>query len=207
LKRLLALGATALVVAGCGGGSHPSAAPAPHVSPASLVTPTGGCAQGVVPRGYALDRAHTGDLTSHTYSASADVQAALAYDQLKAGSRRIFLHHAAGTHSAVDGVVSCVTLTFATADGATRFFGSYRTLRQQAHEIARKVAAPAVAGLAGTTAYAETQQSFRGYGISSTNVFELAGLDGQTLDIVSVAGHSPSRHLAATLAETLVSGS
>jgi hypothetical protein len=158
-----------------------------------------------LPTGFTTDQAHTGRLTAQTYSASADVQAALSYDQLQSGARRVFTHAQAGSRSAVDGVASCVSLSFSSAPQAARFFGSYQTLRRQAKSIVHEIKPPAITGLTGTTAYLERQQSFRGYGIASTKVVEIAGLSGQTLFISSVAGAKPSRSLATNLLESMVS--
>jgi hypothetical protein len=205
LKRVLALGAIAVVVAGCGGSPSRQSRPAsPKVSPASFGTSLGSCRSGLLPSGFTSDQAHTGRLTAQTYSASADVQAALSYDQLQSGARRVFTYTPAGSRS-VDGVASCVSLSFASAPQAARFFGSYQTLRRQAKSIVHEIKPPAIAGLTGTTAYLERQQSFRGYGIASTNVVEIAGLSGQTLLISSVAGAKPSRSLATNLLESMVS--
>jgi hypothetical protein len=210
LTRPFALGAvlsaaTTLALAGCGGGSaspvQARPAASPSVAPAALATAASRCSRAALPAGYTPDRAHTGALTSHTYSTSADVQAALQFDQLSAGRRQVFLHR---TGNRVDGVVSCVTLTFPSSDQAGRFFGSYRTLRKQAGALVTRLSrVPHVSGLQGTVGYVERQQSFRGYRINSTTVLEVAGLSGTTLDIVSVAGGSPSTHLASALAKSL----
>jgi hypothetical protein len=210
VKRVLALCAVAgaaVALTGCGGGSSPGPSAAPTLSPASFAAPTTGCGAQQVPAGYTLDRAHTGALTAHTYSASADVQAALEFDQLEGGSRRVYLHHVSGDHSAVDGVLSCVSLTFPSADEASRFFGSYRTLRHQAGPLVRRLPAPDVPGLTGTTSYLEREQSFRGYGVSSTNVVETAGLAGAVLDIASVAAATPSRTLGTRLITSMAGAS
>jgi hypothetical protein len=200
--------ALAGVLTGCASSaSSPASSPAatPRVSPASLATPTAGCAPTSVPAGFALDKAHSGALTAHTYSASADVQAALEFDQLQTGTRQIYLRHVKNAKSPVDGVVSCVSLRFPSASLATRFFGSYQTLRRQAKPLVREiVATPQVKGLTGTTAYFERHQSFRGYGITSTNVVEVAGLAGRILDIASVAGAAPSAARATGLLKALV---
>jgi hypothetical protein len=211
VKRVAALGVPALVLAGaltgCGGASVPSPAPpaaSPEVSPASLATTSAGFSGAALPAGYRLDKAHSGALTDHTYSASADVQAALEFDQMQTGARQIYLHRVSATHSAVDGVASCVTLRFASAQLAARFFGSYQTLRKQAKPLVHPISpSPRVNGLTGTTAYFERQQSFRGYGITSTNVIEVAGLSGSTLDIASLAGTAPSAARATALLKAM----
>jgi hypothetical protein len=161
-----------------------------------------GCRLASLPSHFTADRAHTGAVTAKTYSASADVQAALEYDQLKAGSRRVFVHRA-GTK--IDGVISCVTLQFGSAHLAGNFFGSYRELRNQAGSIVRHIAVSPVRGVNGTVGYFEKEQSFRGYHIASTNVVEIAGLAGDTLSIASVAGGSPSVPLARTLLTSIAS--
>jgi hypothetical protein len=212
VKRVVALGALALVLAGCGGTSSPSSAPAkpmvsPSVAPASLSTADLGCDHSVLPAGFSVDKAHSGRLTAHTYSASADVQAALEFDKLQSGARRVYVHHSSDSRRAVDGVASCISLQFASPALAIRFFGSYQTLRRQAGSLVARISpAPLVSGLRGTTAYYEKQQAFRGYGISSTNVIEVAGLHGQTLDIASIAGTSPAVSVATNLLKTTVRG-
>jgi hypothetical protein len=158
-----------------------------------------------LPPGFRLDKAHSGELTAHNYSASADVQAALEFDQLQDGVRQIYIHRIKNAKSAVDGVASCVSLQFASASQAARFFGSYQALRRQAKPLVHRISPrPQVKGLTGTTAYLERRQSFRGYAIASTNVIEVAGLAGQTLDIASVAGSAPSAARAAGLLKALV---
>jgi hypothetical protein len=217
MKRVLAILPIAVLAAGCGGGSSPSAT---QPSQAALTTPTTiapstpaataavsirGCPR---PAHYATDRAHTGALTAHTYSAAADVQAALKYDQLSSGARDVFLHRVRSPKSAVNGVVSCVALQFATPHLAGRFFMSYRALRRPAKSIVHEITPePSLAGLAGTTTYFEKKQTFRGYGISSTNVIEASGRAGNTLYIASVAGPSPSVSLARTLLKSMASHS
>jgi hypothetical protein len=215
VRRVVALCAPALVLAGvltgCGGAASSPASSAsspagtPRVSSASLATPVAGCAPASVPAKFTLDKAHSGELTAHNYSASADVQAALEFDQLKAGARQVYLHHVKNKHSAVDGVASCVSLQFASAPQAARFFGSYQTLRRQAKPLVHEISPrPQVKGLTGTTAYLERQQSFRGYGITSTNVIEVAGLAGRTLDIASLAGAAPSAARTTDLLKAMV---
>jgi hypothetical protein len=212
VTRIVALSVVSLVtatgLAGCAGSSAPSAsAPvtSPSTSSASLASPLlkpAGCRAGLLPAHFVADHAHTGPLTAKTYSASADVQAALEYDQLKTGIRNVFTRRAHGT---VNGVVSCVALRFASAKLATRFFGSYRELRNKAGSIVRRIPTASVSGAHGTVAYFERQQAFRGYHITSTNVVEIAGVAGDTLTIASVAGGSPSVPLARTLLESMVS--
>jgi hypothetical protein len=209
----LALVATAFVLTGCGGSSSsPSAAS--RISPASDSGPlaatstsnaaVSGCQKAELPAGFAVDQAHTGALTAHTYSASADVQAALEYDQLQTGTRSVFTRHAAGKSSPINAVASCVAMTFASPTQAARFFSSYRDTRDHATSVARKIVAPtAIPGVTTASAYAEKQQSFRGYGITSTKVIEVAGLANRTLFIASVAGHSPSSELANRLLESM----
>jgi hypothetical protein len=210
VKRVLALCATAgaaVALTGCGGGSSSTPATAPTESPASFAMPVAGCSGRVLPSGYVVDAAHTGELSARTYSASADVQAALEFDQLKHGSRRVYVHHVRGSHSAVDGVVSCVALSFPSTDQADRFFASYRTLRRQAGSIATRLHAATVHGLVGTVSYLERQQSFRGYGIVSTDVIETAGLAGTTLDVASVAATSPTQAVSTRLITSMVRAS
>ncbi|HVW79547.1 MAG TPA: hypothetical protein VHB69_01225 [Mycobacteriales bacterium] len=197
----VAAGATAvLLVSGCGGGSTPSPSSHPVTArPAAAVAPvTTGCTGAMLPKGFTVDAAHTGKLTAHNYSATADVQAALEYDQMTDGGRDVWLKRAKSGR--ITQVASCIAMPFPSAHIANRFFMSYRQLRTDAGSIVHRIALPKpVAGLAGVTAYLETQQSFRGYHIASTNVIEAAGRDGSRLDIVSVAGSSPSAALAQRL--------
>jgi hypothetical protein len=203
----LALSALTLVLTGCGAGSAATSPPAsPRVSPASLETVASACDPSALPTGYVADGAHSGKVTAHTYSPAVQIQAALEYDQLQSGVRDIYLHRGGGKKSHVDAVVNCAALQFATADQASRFFGSFRTLRTQARSVVTKLpAAPSITGLTGTTAYLEGKQSYQGYGISSTDVLEIAGLDGATLRIVSVSGRHPSKADAARILRTAVS--
>jgi hypothetical protein len=193
-----------LTVPGCGGGStpkpsHPVTTPVAAAAPAST-----GCGVSLLPKGYVVDPAHTGKLTAHNYSAAADVQAALEYDEMTDGHRDVFIRRAASGR--VTGVASCIAMPFPSAHVANRFFMSYRELRTEAGSIVHRIMLPQqVAGLAGVTAYLETEQSFRGYRIASTNVIEAAGRDGSRLDIVSVAGTVPSRTLAAKLLSAMAS--
>jgi hypothetical protein len=211
VKRALVIIPVAAVLSACGGGgSSPSTPPAvPTTSPAALasavVAPSVAGCRSLVPAGYHADGAHTGRLSAHTYSASADVQAALEYDQLKAGTRSVFVRRAT-PHAAATGVLSCVALRFSSAHLAGRFFLSYESLRDHSPTIVHKIASvKPVPGLAGTTAYFEKDQSFRGYRISSTNVIEVAGQSQDTLYITSVAGSSPSAALARTLLASIAS--
>jgi hypothetical protein len=193
---------TALILAvpGCGGGSTPSPSH-PVTTPASVAAAapaTTGCTSSLLPKGYSVDAAHTGKLTPHNYSAAADVQAALEYDQLTNGGRDVWVERKG--EGKVTGVVSCIAMPFPSAHVANRFFLSYQQLRTEAGSIVHRITLPKpVSGLAGVTAYLETQQSFRGYHIASTNVVEAAGTDGARLDIVSLAGTSPSRVLVQRL--------
>jgi hypothetical protein len=209
MKRALALVPIAVVIAGCGGGSSssPSASPVALSVPASpSAAPIGTCAS--APHGYVADTAHSGALTAHTYSASADVQAALEYDQLASGRRAVYLHHVGAAHSAINGVISCVGLRFSSAHLAQRFYLSYQATRRQAKSVVHEIKpSRSVAGVTGTTAYFEKQQSFRGYKITSTNVVEIAGLADRTLYIASVAGSAPSVPLATKLLTTMAGNS
>jgi hypothetical protein len=207
LKRVLALCGAAAVIAGCGGTSSSPTRfdPTPTVSPASFAT-VSGCDRSLLPSGYRLDPVHSGKVTAHTYSASADVQAALLYDKLQTGSRQIFLHSSGGKQRA-DTVASCISLTFPGSDELGRFFGSYRTLRHQAASIVTKLPAAPISGVTSPVAYDETDQSFRGYGVTSTNVVEVAGTAGDTLFIISVSGTHPSRALATNLLKSMVTSS
>lgn len=211
MKRLLAVLAIALTVAGCSSsGSSPTASGGASPGPTSPTAAVllAGCGASILPAHYVVDSAHSGKLTAHTYSQSADVQAALVFDQLKDGQRKVYVHHAHGAKSPIDGVASCVTMTFPSAHVANRFFLSYRALRSDAGSLVSRLAVhPAIHGLAGTTAYREREQSFRGYHIASTTVIEAAGRDGANLDIASVAGMHPSPALARRLLASMVGSS
>jgi hypothetical protein len=195
---------TALILAvpGCGGGStprpsHPVTTPASATAAAPART---GCTSSLLPTGYSVDAAHTGQLTAHNYSAAADVQAALEYDQMTNGDRDVWVRGKGKGKGKVIGVVSCVAMPFPSAHIANRFFLSYKELRTDAGSIVHRIKLPTpVSGLAGVTAYLETEQAFRGYHIASINVVEAAGRDGSRLDIVSVAGAAPSRVLVQRL--------
>jgi hypothetical protein len=211
LFSMLAL--VGLCLAGCSGGSSSpaqSAAVTPPVGSAvsaslSSQAARAGCIRSVLPARYRADQAHSGALTAHNYSQAADIQAALEYDQLKAGSRMVYVDRSGRT---IDRVASCVAMQFASAHLANRFFLSYRDTRDHAPSIVRKVrGVRTVGGVTGTTAYFERAQSFRGYHISSTNVVEVAGRSGNELYIASVAAKSPSVDLARTLLESMVSSS
>jgi hypothetical protein len=193
-----AVAALLFSISGCDGGSTPQPShPGATSTAAAALAPTG-CSTGLLPAGYVVDPAHTGKLTAHNYSAAADVQAALEFDQLGKGSRDVYLLHAKS--GKVTGVVSCIAMPFPSAHVAGRFFMSYRTLRTDAGSIVHRIKLPRpVSSLSGVTAYLETEQAFRGYHIASTNVIEAAGRAGPRLDIVSVAGSSPSRSLAQRL--------
>jgi hypothetical protein len=139
-------------------------------------------------------------VSATTYSAAADVQAALEYDQLKSGQRAVYLHHTGGR---VDGVASCVTLTFGSAHVAQRFFGSYKALRKEAGKVAKRVAVKGNVP-AGTVAYREIDQSFTGYKIGSTTVIEEAAVTGATLTITSTADRAASVATGAKLLAAVV---
>lgn len=191
--------AVLVTVSGCGGGSTPKpshpGSTAPSASPSAGASKqiATGCALSDLPKGYAVDAKHSGKLTARNYSAAADVQAALEFDDLQAGGRDVYVH---STGKRIDGVASCVAMQFPSAHQAGRFFMSYRALRHDAGSLVTPISIPGGAsGLAGATGYLERQQSFRGYKISSTDVIEFSGRDGARLDIVSVAGATPSRTL------------
>jgi hypothetical protein len=208
--------------AGCGGSSSaggvaPAAGGAPAPTPSASATATAapttalainGCGPSLLPSHFTADAAHSGKLGATTYSAAADVQAALEYDQLQAGGREVYLRHAAGAKSPVTQVISCVGLQFPSAHLAGRFFLSYQALRKQAKGIAHEITPEhTVVGVTGVKSYFEKDQSFRGYHISSTNVIEVSGLVGNTLYITSDAATTPSVSLARTLLESMVSHS
>jgi hypothetical protein len=197
-RYVLPIAAIAIGVSACGGsssGSAPNTAPTPNSS-AGASTPTAQSVavgqvtrcQSVLPSAYRIDSAHSGSVSATTYSAAADVQAALEYDQLKSGQRAVYLHHTAGR---VDGVASCVTLTFGSAHNAQRFLGSYKALRKDAGKLAKPITVKGNVP-AGTVGYRELDQSFSGYQISSTTVIEEAAVTGSTLTITSTADRAAS---------------
>jgi hypothetical protein len=197
------------VAAGCsstGSGSSPAAEPRPSPASAASAQLTG-CQPSLLPSGYVVDTRHSGRLTAHNYSQSADVQAALVFDQMSGGARRVYVHHRSGAASRIDAVASCVTMQFPDAHVANRFFLSYRSLRDHAGSLVTRVPiGNTVPALTGLTAYREMEQSFRGYRIASTTVVEAAGQANRNLDIVSVAGSRPSTRLARALLASLAGG-
>jgi hypothetical protein len=162
------------------------------------------CAPADLEEGFTVDPQYTGDLAATAYSAAADVQAALEYDNYRSGYRTILtrLHPPAGAGS--DMFASCVSMRFASAPEAARFFSSYRDLRRQAGSLVTTTAPPAVAGLTDLVAYQEKEQAFHGYGIANTDVVELAGLSGARLFIATVGGPEPAMSRAQALAEAMV---
>jgi hypothetical protein len=195
-RRLLLAAAFGFLVAACTGGSgshHPPAAGAP----AAASVPTSGCPAGVVPAGFALDQAHSGPLTAAAYSEDGDMQAAMIYDQYQGGYRTVYTDLNPTTPAAGQ-VVECVALQFATLADSTRFVAAYNALRQEAGSVARQVT-PTVSIGTTTLEYTETDQGFAGYGITSTDVVEMAAVDGDRFDGVSVAGPDPSVSLSASL--------
>lgn len=212
LSRLRSYGAAGLAAVALAGCSASGPGTAAHTRPALSAAaesvaqrPAPTCAAAGLPAGFRPDPAHTGPLTATTYSPSADVQAALTYDQLQRGERQVFVHRSGRR---VDAVASCMTLTFPSVAQADRFFGSYRTLRQEAGSlVTRTPFGRRVAGLREPVAYVERQQSFRGYRISSTTVREAAGRSGSTLDIASISGPPASRRAVTRLVTELAGGS
>lgn len=196
--------AAGLAASGCSASGSTSASSSPATTPAASlsVATAASCQTSQLPGGYVADSRHTGKLTADNYSQSADVQAALQYDQLQSGARRVFIHRHGG---AVDGVVSCIAMKFATPHLANRFFLSYQALRREAGTLVRKVSLGAqIGGLPNAIGYREREQSFRGYHIASTTVLEAAGQNGDSLYIASVAGRQPSAPLAHRLLNSLV---
>lgn len=206
-----ALAMAGVCAAGCGSGSTPTAQPRATPTPAALTEPasaslqTVACPGSALPGRYVVDSSHSGALTAHNYSQSADVQAALDYDKLESGSRKVYLDR---TGAKVNRIASCVAMQFASAHLANRFFLSYQDTRDHAPSIVHKIRGlHGVPGVSGMTAYFEREQSFRGYHISSTNVIEIAGRSGDDLYIASVAAASPSAGLARTLLQRMVKSS
>jgi hypothetical protein len=186
----------ALLAAACS--SHATAAPAEHVAAAAATPrPLPRCA---APAGFTADADVSGPLTPGGYSASQDVQAALVFDKLQRGERSVFTRLKAPSGS--DLVVQCNVLEFASPADAHRFALSYKDLRAHATAVAHALPAPAVPGASLTVAYREEQQSFQGYGITSTRVVEVGALRGSRFVTASVAG---PRALATT-AEALLRG-
>ncbi|MBV9412366.1 MAG: hypothetical protein JO148_12270 [Acidimicrobiia bacterium] len=188
-----------LVTAACGG-SHSGTAGLTTTTTVRLAAAVRSprCTPPDLPAGFTLDAARSGPIQPGQYSAAGDVQAAMIYDQYRAGYRTVYtnLHPAAGGDSNL--VVECVAMEFGSPADAVRFLGSYKDLRKQAGSLAQAVTAPASAG-AGTVEYLEHGQSFAGYQIASTDVLEVAGQSGDRVTTVAVAGPSPSADLAVAL--------
>ncbi|HWB67729.1 MAG TPA: hypothetical protein VG708_12980 [Mycobacteriales bacterium] len=204
------LSALALGLTGCGGGSADSSggvSSAASPTPISSLRESGdtppvppGCTSAALPAVYREDGRHSGALSATAYSSSADVQAALLYDQYQSGLRAVFTRTAPAPRTRITGVVSCVAMHFPTTEQAARFFSSYRYLRKQAGRLARRLPIGASLGSATrSAAYLERRQSFRGYHIASTDVAEVAAQSGSTLWIASVAARQPSVSLARSL--------
>jgi hypothetical protein len=202
VNRGIVLGAVAgLLLAGCSGGSG-SAKPSHASAPTAVALPASACPSGVVPAGFALDAAHSGALQPADYSESGDVQAAMIYDDYQGGYRTVYTDLKPGT-AAVALVVECVALQFSTPANASRFVAAFTALRQDAGSLARQVTPSTKIGTT-TLEYEETGQGFAGYGITSTDVVEMAAVDGDHFDTVSVAGPNPPAALAVSLLEGVV---
>jgi hypothetical protein len=199
----LALAAAALLVVACSGGSG-SHSSQPDSAPTTVPVPMSGCPAGVVPAGFTLDSAHSGPLAAAEYSEDGDMQAAMIYDQYQGGYRTVYTD-LKPTAPAVAQVVECVALVFGSPANATRFVAAYTALRQEAGSVAREVTPSATIGST-TLQYQETDQGFVGYGITSTNVVEMAAVDGDHFDAVSVAGPTPPVSLAVSLLKGEVTG-
>lgn len=195
--------AAVCALAGCSGESAapPTTVPAVTTTTA-LAAPARACAPGLLPAGFTLDAARSKALEPADYSGSGDMQAAMIYDQYRRGARTVYtnLHPTAGGDPNL--VIECTVLQFATSADASRFIAAFKALREQAGNLAQTVAPPSVAG-ATTLAYLEHQQGFAGYGITSTDVLEVAAQTGSQFATVSIAGPQPSAVLAARLLAVL----
>jgi len=192
------------VVAGTGCGHSSTTAAGATTTAAPAPTLGAACTAADVPGGFVADRARAGSIQPAQYSAAGDVQAAMLYDHFQAGYRSVFtnLHPAPGADT--DQVVECVELRFASSADAARFLGSYKALRDEAGGLAQAVVPPAASLGTVTVQYAEQGQGFSAYGITSTNVAELATQTGNRVVTVAIAGPTPSTGLAVTLLHDLV---
>jgi hypothetical protein len=179
-------------------------------------TAAGRCSPALLAAGFHRDDSYSGDLTPSQYSASADVQAALLYDQYQAGYRTVLTALPASSPSPVspspaasppsspppspssagpqsaEVFASCVSMLFAGDAQAARFLSSYRSLRGQAGDLVQSFDPGAVDTLTDVVAYREHGQDFHAYGITDANVIELAGRAGPRLFIATVAGGAPT---------------
>lgn len=179
-----------LLLASCGGG--PSGHGATVATAAELASPA--CGAGVFPSGMTEDATHSGSITMGEYTASGDLQAAMLYDGYGRGVRTAYTD-LAGRGAPAPLVAECVGLQFGSEAGAERFIGSWSDLRTQAGSLVRSVSVAAGIGQHRAGFY-ETGQGFSGYGISSTDVVELAAQQGAYVFTVAVAGPDPSAALA-----------
>jgi hypothetical protein len=219
-RRILA--GTFLLLGVIGGCGAPSAERRPVTATPTPVAETAAqrCAPALLAPGFRRDDGYSGDLTPSQYSASADVQAALLYDQYQAGYRTVLTAlpppsspPAAQSASAPPGApqsaevfASCVSMLFAGDAQAARFLSSYRSLRGQAGDLVQSFDPGKVDTLTEVIAYREHGQDFHAYGITNTEVIELAGRAGPRLFIATVAGGAPTVDRARALAEAMRNG-
>jgi hypothetical protein len=183
------------------------------------------CSPALLASGFRRDDSYTGDLTPSQYSASADVQAALLYDQYQAGYRTVLTaltpaSSPPGSQSptpqkaspppaaarSAEMFASCVSMLFAGDAQAARFLSSYRSLRGQAGDLVQSFDPGQVDALTDVIAYREHGQDFHAYGITDTDVIELAGRAGPRLFIATVAGGAPTVDRARALTEAMRGG-
>jgi hypothetical protein len=204
LARLLRLALPGLLlVSACGPVHNVSLAATPAPAPVAE-TAAGRCSPALLPSGFTRDDRYGGEMTSIQYSASADVQAALEYDQYQSGYRTVFIR--SSTPRAGEVFASCVSMLFAGETEAARFLSSYRSLRAEAGSLAATIDPGKLPALDDVVAYHERDQDFHAYGLRGTDVVELAARSGPRLFITTVAGADPSLTTARTLANTMVSG-
>jgi hypothetical protein len=227
------LAGAVVLLAATAGCTAPSAERQPVAATPTPVVETAAqrCSPALLASGFRRDDNYSGDLTPSQYSASADVQAALLYDQYQAGYRTVLTTLAPGSPtpaaptpgsltpgaltpeaptpgSAMSGeaFASCVSMHFAGDTQAARFLSSYRSLRGQAGDLVQSVDPGRVDTLTDVVAYREHGQDFHAYGITGADVIELAGRAGSRLFIATVAGSAPTIDRVRALTQAMVSG-
>jgi hypothetical protein len=202
VKRWAAPVVALAVIGGCAPAQERS--PVAAASPAPVAeTAAERCLPGLLAGSFRRDDSWSGDLTASQYSASADVQAALQYDQYQSGYRTVLtdLKSATGTVFA-----SCVSMRFPSDAQAARFLSSYRYLRTEAGALVRDIEVGQVGSLTDLVAYHEQAQDLRAYGVIGADVIEVAGRAGPRLFIATVAGSAPAPAAARALSAAMVSG-
>jgi hypothetical protein len=169
-------------------------------------TAAGRCLPGLLAGSFRRDDSYSGDLTASQYSAFADVQAALQYDQYQSGYRTVLTDLRPRGGAGAEVFASCVSMRFAGDAQAARFLSSYRYLRTEAGGLAQTVEVGRVGSLSDVVAYREQHQDFHAYGVTGADVIEVAGRAGPRLFIASVAGSAPDLAQARALTEAMLRG-